>query len=245
MKVIDMDLQERKIALSIKALNRDGGEDDYREYLRRQGDGARAPRRPHGEVQPPQVAATNDTRPAAGVLARSSQHGSKERPPGRSFPFRGVRAAARPAMAARRWRLRALPRVVTSPHHEPDGPERAAPDGRRRRPPPVPASAPGTTPPSPAGATDPATGPGAPPAAGARRASAAGVGSAAVPWGGAAALDAAAPAAAARPARHRHRRVHLRRPLPRLLRLPRPRLQRRPGGVAAPRRRARASASSS
>jgi len=38
-KVIDMDLQERKVALSIKALNRDGGEDDYREYLRRQGDG--------------------------------------------------------------------------------------------------------------------------------------------------------------------------------------------------------------
>src|SRR5512142_1415434 len=38
-KVIDMDLQERKVALSIKQLNRDGGEDDYREYLRRQGDG--------------------------------------------------------------------------------------------------------------------------------------------------------------------------------------------------------------
>jgi small subunit ribosomal protein S1 len=38
-KVIDMDLQDRKVALSIKALNRDGGEDDYREYLRRQGDG--------------------------------------------------------------------------------------------------------------------------------------------------------------------------------------------------------------
>ncbi|HEY6004980.1 MAG TPA: 30S ribosomal protein S1 [Anaeromyxobacter sp.] len=38
-KVIDMDVQERKVALSIKALNRDGGEDDYREYLRRQGDG--------------------------------------------------------------------------------------------------------------------------------------------------------------------------------------------------------------
>ncbi len=38
-KVIDMDSQERKVALSIKALNRDGGEDDYREYLRRQGDG--------------------------------------------------------------------------------------------------------------------------------------------------------------------------------------------------------------
>jgi small subunit ribosomal protein S1 len=38
-KVIDMDLQERKVALSIKALNRDGGEDDYREYLRKQGDG--------------------------------------------------------------------------------------------------------------------------------------------------------------------------------------------------------------
>jgi small subunit ribosomal protein S1 len=37
-KVIDMDLQERKVALSIKALNRDG-DDDYREYLRRQGDG--------------------------------------------------------------------------------------------------------------------------------------------------------------------------------------------------------------
>ncbi|WP_041448295.1 30S ribosomal protein S1 [Anaeromyxobacter sp. Fw109-5] len=38
-KVIDMDLHERKIALSIKQLNRDGGEEDYREYLRRQGDG--------------------------------------------------------------------------------------------------------------------------------------------------------------------------------------------------------------
>jgi small subunit ribosomal protein S1 len=37
-KVIDMDLQERKVALSIKALSRDGDE-DYREYLRRQGDG--------------------------------------------------------------------------------------------------------------------------------------------------------------------------------------------------------------
>jgi len=36
-KVIDMDLQERKVALSVKALSRDG-EDDYREYLRRQGD---------------------------------------------------------------------------------------------------------------------------------------------------------------------------------------------------------------
>jgi small subunit ribosomal protein S1 len=38
-KVIDMDLQERKVALSIKQLNRDGGEEDYREYLRKQGDG--------------------------------------------------------------------------------------------------------------------------------------------------------------------------------------------------------------
>ena len=37
--VIDMDLQERKVALSIKALNRDGGEEDYRESLRKQGDG--------------------------------------------------------------------------------------------------------------------------------------------------------------------------------------------------------------
>ena len=36
-KVIDMDLQERKVALSVKALSR--GEDDYHEYLRRQGDG--------------------------------------------------------------------------------------------------------------------------------------------------------------------------------------------------------------
>ncbi len=35
-KVIDMDTQERKVALSIKALNRD--DDDYREYLRKQGD---------------------------------------------------------------------------------------------------------------------------------------------------------------------------------------------------------------
>ena len=36
-KVIDMDLQERKIALSVKALSREG-DDDYREYLRKQGD---------------------------------------------------------------------------------------------------------------------------------------------------------------------------------------------------------------
>ncbi len=36
-KVIDMDQQERKVALSVKALSR--GEDDYHEYLRRQGDG--------------------------------------------------------------------------------------------------------------------------------------------------------------------------------------------------------------
>jgi small subunit ribosomal protein S1 len=35
-KVIDMDEQERKVALSVKALNR--GDDDYHEYLRRQGD---------------------------------------------------------------------------------------------------------------------------------------------------------------------------------------------------------------
>jgi small subunit ribosomal protein S1 len=36
-KVIDIDAHERKVALSIKALNRD--DDDYREYLRKQGDG--------------------------------------------------------------------------------------------------------------------------------------------------------------------------------------------------------------
>jgi len=36
-KVIDMDLQERKVALSVKALSREG-DDDYREYLRKQGD---------------------------------------------------------------------------------------------------------------------------------------------------------------------------------------------------------------
>ena len=38
-KVIDIDPHERKVALSIKALSRDGGDDDYREYLRKQGDG--------------------------------------------------------------------------------------------------------------------------------------------------------------------------------------------------------------
>jgi small subunit ribosomal protein S1 len=38
-KVIDIDPHERKVALSIKALSRDGGEDEYREYLRKQGDG--------------------------------------------------------------------------------------------------------------------------------------------------------------------------------------------------------------
>ncbi len=36
-KVIDMDQQERKVALSVKALSR--GDDDYHEYLRKQGDG--------------------------------------------------------------------------------------------------------------------------------------------------------------------------------------------------------------
>src|SRR5512146_2475195 len=36
-KVIDMDQHERKVALSVKALAR--GDDDYHEYLRRQGDG--------------------------------------------------------------------------------------------------------------------------------------------------------------------------------------------------------------
>jgi small subunit ribosomal protein S1 len=35
-KVIDMDTQERKVALSIKAMNRD--DDDYRQYLQKQGD---------------------------------------------------------------------------------------------------------------------------------------------------------------------------------------------------------------
>src|SRR5207237_6357078 len=38
-KVIDMDLQERKVALSVKALSKDGDEGDYHEYLRKQGDG--------------------------------------------------------------------------------------------------------------------------------------------------------------------------------------------------------------
>jgi len=38
-KVIDIDPHERKVALSIKALSRDGGDDEYREYLRKQGDG--------------------------------------------------------------------------------------------------------------------------------------------------------------------------------------------------------------
>ncbi len=36
-KVIDMDQHERKVALSVKALSR--GDDDYHEYLRKQGDG--------------------------------------------------------------------------------------------------------------------------------------------------------------------------------------------------------------
>jgi small subunit ribosomal protein S1 len=36
-KIIDIDSQERKVALSVKALSREG-DDDYREYLRKQGD---------------------------------------------------------------------------------------------------------------------------------------------------------------------------------------------------------------
>jgi small subunit ribosomal protein S1 len=40
-KVIDINTQDRKIALSVKALLHEG-EDDYREYLRRQGEGGKA-----------------------------------------------------------------------------------------------------------------------------------------------------------------------------------------------------------
>jgi small subunit ribosomal protein S1 len=35
-KVIDMDMQERKVALSMKQYSKD--DDDYREYLKRQGE---------------------------------------------------------------------------------------------------------------------------------------------------------------------------------------------------------------
>ncbi|HZH04074.1 MAG TPA: 30S ribosomal protein S1, partial [Myxococcaceae bacterium] len=40
-KIIDINTQDRKVALSIKALLNDGG-DDYREYLRKQAEGSRA-----------------------------------------------------------------------------------------------------------------------------------------------------------------------------------------------------------
>jgi small subunit ribosomal protein S1 len=41
-KIIDINTTDRKIALSVKALTHDG-DDDYREYLRRQGgEGAKA-----------------------------------------------------------------------------------------------------------------------------------------------------------------------------------------------------------
>jgi small subunit ribosomal protein S1 len=39
-KVIDMDMQDRKVALSMKQFHRE--EDDYREYLRHQNEGGRA-----------------------------------------------------------------------------------------------------------------------------------------------------------------------------------------------------------
>jgi small subunit ribosomal protein S1 len=40
-KVIDINTQDRKVALSMKALLHEG-EDDYREYLRRQAEGGKA-----------------------------------------------------------------------------------------------------------------------------------------------------------------------------------------------------------
>jgi small subunit ribosomal protein S1 len=40
-KIIDINSQDRKIALSMKALLHEG-EDDYREYLKRQAEGAKA-----------------------------------------------------------------------------------------------------------------------------------------------------------------------------------------------------------
>jgi small subunit ribosomal protein S1 len=40
-KIIDINTQDRKVALSMKALLHEG-EDDYREYLRRQAEGSRA-----------------------------------------------------------------------------------------------------------------------------------------------------------------------------------------------------------
>ena len=105
-KVIDMDLHERKVALSIKQLNRDGGEDDYREYLRRQGDG-RASRRPDGEVQPPQVVTPRRQARAA-------------RPPGRA----ALLWAAAPirVLAATLARLRAM---VTGPRDQVAAPQPA------------------------------------------------------------------------------------------------------------------------
>ena len=40
-KIIDINTSDRKIALSMKALLNDGG-DDYREYLKKQAEGAKA-----------------------------------------------------------------------------------------------------------------------------------------------------------------------------------------------------------
>jgi len=40
-KIIDINTQDRKVALSMKALLHEG-EDDYREYLRRQAEGSKA-----------------------------------------------------------------------------------------------------------------------------------------------------------------------------------------------------------
>jgi len=40
-KIIDINTQDRKVALSMKALLHEG-EDDYREYLRKQAEGSKA-----------------------------------------------------------------------------------------------------------------------------------------------------------------------------------------------------------
>ena len=72
MKIIDINTQDRKVALSMKALLHEG-EDDYREYLRKQAEGSQgAPRRRDGQQAEEVVQACSDVKRAGSSLEGSA-----------------------------------------------------------------------------------------------------------------------------------------------------------------------------
>ena len=120
------------------------GEDDYREYLRKQGDGRGAPRRRDGEVQPPQG---SGSRLRAGAstsqAARRPAARAGTRPRDRSPVRRPRRGRAVAAARGARGLLRTAMSENENPLPSPDGPPRSPPT------PPPHRSAPAAAPPRP------------------------------------------------------------------------------------------------